>query len=193
MDLRYDFETTIFYMNEGAIKEKALSDNYARTDLYIKGGDYLIPKITKHISPSEYRIFAYFKEMQVNYNSAKHYYEEALNNSQEPIDKAYSYEYLAYFYSGKFSGVVQNQDKAREYYNEAIKVLENKIDPYLVNYKAKLITQSAIFDLQCNKKAEAKIKLLEALKIFEKLPKEYNPDNNINYLKGRLIEIESEK
>ena len=30
MDLRYDFETTIFYMNEGAIKEKALSDNYAK-------------------------------------------------------------------------------------------------------------------------------------------------------------------
>ncbi len=187
VNLREDHSLRIISLQDIFARETASKLCETKVNIYLTAAEYLIHQISEHVSSIEYRTIAYEYEVRGNYELAEKYYKKALNKSTIPLEKALSLREVA---SLQFSKLGKAKE-GRNYYEQAINLLDKIPDPYFQLTKAETYRLWATQELFYGDRNDGFLKIEQAKMVLSTLPEHYRyiADCELRHIEETLKQI----
>jgi hypothetical protein len=168
IDLREDFQTRIGSITDPQSRESASVMLNNKRLIHLEAADSLVTQIPDYVSWAEYLFLAYEYQADSNFAEAEHYYQEAIDAGRTAVGKISSIRALAALYFSP--GPLRDFGKGRKYFGDALEVVKNPSDPYMVYTLGYSYEQWGLYELWNGFQMEGNQMIERARKYYLDLP-----------------------
>ena len=145
IDLRQDFQTRVLSITDPQLRENENINLNMKRSVHLEAADSLVTQIPDHVSWAEYSFLGYEHQTDSNFTQAERYYQKAIGSEHTNVGKIASIRAMAIFYFSP--GTLRDFGKGRKYFSDAVDVVKNPTDPYMVYLLGYSYEQWGLYEL----------------------------------------------